>query len=115
MNAPTVQEGIDLGRRVARARQDAGISQQELAARLGWSVRTLSNLERGRRPIYTSRELADIAHMIGVTTGALRAGRRASERGGMAVRELLAVMNDEQLKLMLREVRAEINSRKNPR
>ncbi len=101
----------DLGRRIARAREDAGVSQVELAGRLGWSVRTLSNLERGRRPLYTAREVADIAHLVGVTPAALRAQRRVNGRDGLAVRELLAVLSDEQLDELEREVRAERRAR----
>jgi transcriptional regulator with XRE-family HTH domain len=42
---------IQFGKRLARARQDAGLTLQELAERLGWHISTLHNYESGRRPL----------------------------------------------------------------
>ena len=42
---------VQFGRRLARARQDAGLTLQELAERLGWHISTLHNYESGSRPL----------------------------------------------------------------
>src|SRR5262245_8268243 len=42
---------IQFGRRLARARRDAGLTLHELAERVGWHVSTLHNYESGRRPL----------------------------------------------------------------
>ena len=49
-----------VGRNVARIRRAKGLSQEELAARSGYSQQYLSGLERGRRnpTIVTLHELA---------------------------------------------------------
>lgn len=44
-----------IGRRIAAARQAAGLTVRELAARLGWPHTTLSNYEVGRRSLPVSR------------------------------------------------------------
>lgn len=51
---------IQFGRRLARARQDAGLTLQELAERLGWHISTLHNYESGRRPLRIA-QLAQLA------------------------------------------------------
>jgi transcriptional regulator with XRE-family HTH domain len=42
---------VQFGRRLARARQAAGLTLHQLAERLGWHVSTLHNYESGRRPL----------------------------------------------------------------
>ena len=51
---------ILLGRRLARARQDTGLTLHELAERLGWHISTLHNYESGRRPLRIA-QLAQLA------------------------------------------------------
>jgi XRE family transcriptional regulator, fatty acid utilization regulator len=51
---------VQFGRRLAHARQAAGLTLQELAERVGWHVSTLHNYESGRRPLKIA-QLAQIA------------------------------------------------------
>ncbi|MDY6907862.1 MAG: helix-turn-helix domain-containing protein [Chloroflexota bacterium] len=44
----------DIGKRVQRTREQAGLSQAELAARIGCTQSALSNYELGKRRIYLS-------------------------------------------------------------
>ncbi len=47
-----------VGRRIAAARRTAGLSQRELAERLGWPRDTLINYEYGRRTVDVDRLVA---------------------------------------------------------
>jgi transcriptional regulator with XRE-family HTH domain len=51
---------VQFGRRLARARQTAGLTLQELAERVGWHVSTLHNYESGGRPLRIA-QLAQLA------------------------------------------------------
>jgi transcriptional regulator with XRE-family HTH domain len=51
---------IRFGKRLAHARQTAGMTLQELAERVGWHISTLHNYESGRRPLKIS-QLAQLA------------------------------------------------------
>jgi len=44
-----------LGRRIQRAREDAGLSQEQLARMLGCSQPTLSNYEKGKSRVYLAQ------------------------------------------------------------
>ena len=54
-----------VGQQIARARRAAGLSQAELAARLGWPRDTLIHYEHGRRAIAVDR-VAAIAQALDV-------------------------------------------------
>src|SRR6266545_4857406 len=45
----------EIGRRIAAARQAAGLTQRELAERMGWPRFSLINLELGRRGTTTNK------------------------------------------------------------
>lgn len=67
-----------LGRRIAKLRNSKGLSQYELAEKLGFSRGKLSNYEQGsRQPDYDT--LAQIADFFGVTTDFLL-GREPNEK-----------------------------------
>ena len=53
----------EIGRRIQRAREQAGLSQGELAARIGCTQSALSNYELGKRRIYLST-LEEIAQVL---------------------------------------------------
>jgi transcriptional regulator with XRE-family HTH domain len=55
----------DIGRRIAELRIDRGLTQQELAAQLGISVRYLARLERGLQN-FTVHRLVWLAGKLGV-------------------------------------------------
>src|SRR5436190_5397998 len=63
---------ISFGRRLARARQAAGLTLQELAQRVGWHVSTLHNYESGRRPLKIA-QLAQLAAALNRSPAALLA------------------------------------------
>jgi len=54
-----------IGRRIAAARQAAGLTQRELAERMGWPRFSLINLELGRRST-TVEKLDAVAAALGV-------------------------------------------------
>lgn len=56
----------DLGRAVRHARTSAGMSQRELASRLGVSQRWLTELETGKPKILDAR-LFDVIAQLGIT------------------------------------------------
>jgi transcriptional regulator with XRE-family HTH domain len=63
---------VQLGRRLARARQAAGLTLQELARRVGWHISTLHNYESGRRPLKIA-QLAQLAAALNRSPAALLA------------------------------------------
>jgi transcriptional regulator with XRE-family HTH domain len=42
----------DIGKKIQKAREEAGLSQEELASRLGYTQAALSNYELGKRRLY---------------------------------------------------------------
>ena len=59
-----------VGHRMAAARRAAGLTQAELAARLGWPRDTLIHYEHGRRAIAVDR-VAAVAQALGVPPATL--------------------------------------------
>jgi HTH-type transcriptional regulator/antitoxin HipB len=55
----------DLGRFLARVRQDHGLTQEELALDLGVSRRYVSEIENGKPGLYTER-LFQMLRLLGV-------------------------------------------------
>lgn len=53
----------DIGRKLQQAREDAGLSQEQLASMLGCAQSTLSNYEKGKRRIYLT-QLEHIAEIL---------------------------------------------------
>jgi transcriptional regulator with XRE-family HTH domain len=53
-----------IGKRIQKAREEAGLSQEELASRMGCTQAALSNYELGKRRMYLANlsQLADILH-----------------------------------------------------
>jgi transcriptional regulator with XRE-family HTH domain len=65
-------EDIAIGRHITEERLLCGLTQQELADRLGWPVSTLGNYESGRRSLRVS-QLVAIARALGRPPAALLA------------------------------------------
>jgi HTH-type transcriptional regulator/antitoxin HipB len=61
----TVRTPEDLGRFLARVRQDRGLTQEELAEELGVSRRYISEIENGKPGLYTER-LFQMLRLLGV-------------------------------------------------
>lgn len=53
----------DIGRKLQQAREDAGLSQEQLASMLGCAQSTLSNYEKGKRRLYLA-QLENIAEIL---------------------------------------------------
>ena len=66
-----------LGARIAALRRDAGLSQAELAARLGVSPSAMGMYEQGRREP-SAQLLVTLARELGVTTDFLLTGKPAA-------------------------------------
>src|SRR5437773_2369390 len=64
------ETNVQIGKRLAAARQAAGLSIRQLADKLGWPHTTLGNYESGRRTLPIPR-LCDIAAVLGRTPAAL--------------------------------------------
>ena len=62
--------GRVIGRRIAEARRKAGLTQAQLAERLGWSRDALINYEHGRRTLAVERLIA-IAEALDVPAATL--------------------------------------------
>lgn len=58
----------EIGRRMQRAREEAGLTQDELASRLGLTQAALSNYELGKRRLHLAN-LDKIAKALGKTIG----------------------------------------------
>ncbi len=54
----------DIGKRIQRAREEAGMSQEELASALGITQSALSNYELGKRRLYLAN-LEQLANVLG--------------------------------------------------
>jgi len=86
----------DFGRAVRRLRQDRGMTQAELAARLGLGRTSITNLEKGQQSPPLSM-LPDIANALGVDPLSLIAG--AVRHGGIAdAGSLAATVHDKDLR-----------------
>ena len=53
----------DIGRKIQKAREEAGLSQEEMASQLGYSQAALSNYELGKRRLYLAN-IEQIARML---------------------------------------------------
>lgn len=53
----------DIGRKLQQAREEAGLSQEQLASMLGCAQSTLSNYEKGKRRLYLT-QLEKIAEIL---------------------------------------------------
>jgi transcriptional regulator with XRE-family HTH domain len=62
-----------MGYRIARWRSLGGLTQRELAERIGVSREYVSMIESGKRPVSTRHLLADLAHALGVRVEELTA------------------------------------------
>jgi transcriptional regulator with XRE-family HTH domain len=66
----TTTDRAALGRRLRAAREDAGLSQQDVATRLGIYQSTVAFMEKGRRDV-SALELVQLAQLFGLSTDEL--------------------------------------------
>lgn len=74
---------MSIGERVREARKEAGITQQQLADKVGVSQPALSELENGDS--YGTTRLAAIASVLGVSALWLETGRGQKRQDGMGL------------------------------
>jgi transcriptional regulator with XRE-family HTH domain len=67
-----------IGGRILRRRKELGLTQQELADKLGISATNISPIEHGEQNL-TIRTLAKLADVLGTTVVELVGGQPASE------------------------------------
>lgn len=105
------------GTRIANERKKLGLSQEELAGKVGVSQKSISKYERGtRRPSYET--LTAMANLFGVTVGyllgnsdaELREGRDEQEYSFFFFDDLLRDVFSSRCNDLLREKRLSVNS-----
>jgi transcriptional regulator with XRE-family HTH domain len=72
---------MTLGERIRKRRQEVGLSQRELARRLGIRHATISDLERGVQKDMSIGLLRGLARMLGVTSDWLIGMYEDSDQG----------------------------------
>ena len=82
----------EIAQRLRRAREAAGLSQGQVARKLGLHRPTVSEMEAGRRRV-TAEEVAQLAELYGVNSEWIMTGRvagwaAADERLALAARQL---------------------------
>jgi len=103
MAMPT-EMGSEIAARLRRAREAAGLSQGQVARKLGLHRPAVSEIEAGRRRV-TVEEVAALAEMYGVSSEWITVGRvagsdAADERLALAARQL-SKMSDADLDRLL--------------
>jgi transcriptional regulator with XRE-family HTH domain len=98
------REGVEIGRRVAQARKEAGLTQQELADRLEVTKRSLQGYESGA--VIPYRHLGRLADLLGRGAAWFLAGDRARVREELAeaLRERDRAFKDEMRELFRTEL-----------
>ena len=97
----------DIARRLRLAREMAGLTQSQVARRLGWHRPTMSEIEAGRRRVQ-AEELTVMAELYGVRTAWILGNDgpdAVSEKVSLAAREL-GKLKDEDLDSLLQLIRA---------
>ena len=87
------EEQRRVGARIAVARRAKGLSQRELAARLGVTVRTLQNYESGRHIPY--KYLHAIEGVTGAWPGWILHGEDSETPHGEKLSTILATLNEQ--------------------
>lgn len=90
---------VDLGKRVRKQRQLIGLTQQELAERIGVSTSFVGHVERGTRKA-SLETLVALSNALGVSVDYLLAG---SLQGGPDEEDASAAM-DPNRRLVIREI-----------
>jgi transcriptional regulator with XRE-family HTH domain len=83
---------LEAGRELRLARHNAGLTERQLAARLGWSTSKVSRIERGLARNGSIRELAALGSLVGLRLSVrlYPAGAALRDAGQL---ELLAALN----------------------
>ncbi len=111
MTGPVVPASHDLGDTVRDYRRRARLKQTDVATAWGVSQRTVSEVEAGRRPLYTQQEVARLAGILGVPPARLRRPTGRQPDPGLTVRQMLAALTDDQVRDVLDAARQELRER----
>jgi len=71
----------ELGTRIARFRQECGLTQVQLAESLGVSQQTITSVEKGRRRVSVS-QLLPLSKALGLSVEALLGQQKAAKKRG---------------------------------
>ncbi len=99
-----MNKSVDIGKRLRLAREQAGLSQSQVAKLLGVHRPTISEMEAGRRKV-TAEELSELARIYDVRMGWLAVADEVNvderkDRIEFAARQL-SKMSDEDLDKLL--------------
>jgi transcriptional regulator with XRE-family HTH domain len=98
----------DIGKKIQKAREEAGLSQEEMASRLGYTQAALSNYELGKRRLYLAN-IEQIAVLLNKPLSyfldepvpdAKVEGRKEKNETTAEIAELIAEMPDEEKKYL---------------
>ena len=95
---------LDIANRLRTARESAGLSQGQVAKKLGLHRPAVSEIEAGRRRV-TADELVRLADIYGVSTGWITSGNEGGaedmdDRVLLAARQLSRIKAEDLAKLM---------------
>ena len=86
-----------IGRKIQKAREEAGFSQEEMASQLGYTQAALSNYELGKRRLYLAN-IEQIARLLNkplsyfLEEAALESERAAGNRADETTTEIIKLM-----------------------
>ena len=89
----------DIGKKIQRAREEAGLSQEELASRLGYTQAALSNYELGKRRLYLAN-IEQIARELNkplsyfLDESAMTANAERGEPQDEAISEIIELLSE---------------------
>lgn len=95
------ERSLDVGHRVARAREESALTQVELAEKSGVNEITISNIERGRQKP-AARTLRKLATALGIEVRDLTVGSKPRFPGGAESEEHLDAVLDHEDELRKR-------------
>jgi transcriptional regulator with XRE-family HTH domain len=89
----------NIGKKIQMAREEAGLSQEELASRLGYTQAALSNYELGKRRLYLAN-IEQIARELNkplnyfLDESAVTANVEQGESGDETISEILKLLSE---------------------
>lgn len=94
----------DIGTNIANARKKAGMTQEDLALKVGYKTRSsINKIEMGKRDL-PQRKIAEIAHALGVSPASLLESPDAEQQKAPASSKAEALDSFESVKAALMRV-----------
>ena len=85
----------EMGRRSAARRQELGLTQEQLAEKMGVSLQMISNLELGKKAI-RPENLLKLSEILSVSADYLLSGRRSETEGSHFAKKYLQLSGEHQ-------------------